>query len=136
MSVQNAMNAAMYTTMNAASSLTDLLAGTTSIYWLQAPDNDTLPYVVYSLQAGGPENQNPSDMRNLVYWVRGYAETPALAGSIDAQIYTALNGVDISVAGYTNFWTVREEAIQAVENPPNSTRRYASGGMYRVRLDA
>ena len=69
MSVLNVTNAGIYSKLSANSTLTTLLGGT-AIYYQQAPDNQALPFVVYSLQAGGPDNINPSDLRNQVYFVR------------------------------------------------------------------
>lgn len=136
MSIQNALNAAVYTKLTAATALTSLLAGTTSVYYLQAPDGAALPYVVFNQQGGGPENINPSDMRRATYWVRGYADTPALAGSIDAQLSTAIHGGSLAVSGYTNFWTRRIQDISIVENLPNGESVYTGGGMYDIRLDS
>lgn len=135
MSVLNVTNAAIYSKLAANSTLTTLLGGT-AIYYQQAPDNQALPFVVFSLQAGGAENINPSDLRNQLYFVRGYAATPALAGSIDAQCHASLHGATLSVSGYTNFWTVRESDFAMPINEPNGTRSNMAGAYYRIRLDS
>ena len=134
MSVQNELNAALYSTLTGGTALTSLLAGTTSVYFLQAPEDATLPYVVYSYQAGGAENVTPSDMRSQLVYTRGYASTPALAGSIDAQISSLLHRQTLSVSGWANFWTAREEDFILVENPPDKSPIYMSGASYRIRL--
>lgn len=135
MSVLNVTNAAIYSKLSANSTLTTLLGGT-AIYYQQAPDNQALPFVVFSLQAGGPENINPSDLRNQLYFVRGYAATPALAGSIDAQCSTSLHKATLTVSGYTNFWTVRENDFAMPINEPNGARSNMAGAYYRIRLDS
>ncbi|TXH58140.1 MAG: DUF3168 domain-containing protein [Desulfurellales bacterium] len=135
MSVLNVTNAAIYSKLAANSTLTTLLNGT-AIYYQQAPDNQALPFVVFSLQAGGPDNINPSDLRNQLYFVRGYAATPALAGSIDAQCSTSLHGATLTVSGYTNFWTVRENDFAMPINEPNGARSNMAGAYYRIRLDS
>lgn len=73
----NELGSAIYSKLSAATALTSLLAGTTSIYHLQAPDNATLPYVVFSTQAGGDENQTPIRRKNLLYFIRGYSAVSA-----------------------------------------------------------
>ena len=136
MSIQNALNTTIYDALTGASALTDLLAGTTSAYFLQAPDDSPLDYVVWSHQGGGPENVNPSDLRNIILWIRGYSGTASAAGSIDSQISTLIDGVALSVSGYTNFWTVRQQAVSLVENLPDGRQVYTSGAFYQIRLDS
>ena len=47
MSVFNALNAGIYTTLAAGTALTGALGGT-AIYYQQAPEAAALPYVVFS----------------------------------------------------------------------------------------
>jgi hypothetical protein len=49
----NALNATLYTALSSRAALGTLLAGTAAVYFEQAPDDATLPYVVYSC-AGMP----------------------------------------------------------------------------------
>jgi hypothetical protein len=137
MSVVNALNTAIYNKLNAGTALTSLLAGTTSIYYQQAPDGVAFDYVVFSHQAGGPTNDYAGDSRDQIVFVRGYSTTgPAAAGSIDAQISTLLHRGTVSVSGYVNFWTAREEEVQLIENAPNGEKVWMAGAVYRIRLDA
>lgn len=134
MSTYNALNTALYTTLQGGTALTALLAGTTSIYNQQAPEGATLPYVVYNQQAGGPDNITNGDLRSVVYYVRGYASSPTTAGSIDAQISTLLHKQTLSVSGWTNIWTAREDEFSLVEVPLDSNPIYSVGAFYRIRL--
>ena len=132
----NILNQAIYTKLNSATALTSLLAGTTSVYHIQAPDNATLPYVVFNVQAGGDENQTPSRMKNLIVYARAYSASSALqAGSIDSQIDTLLHAGTISVSGWSNFWLSRELDLELVDNLPSGEKVWMSGGYYRIRLD-
>jgi len=135
MSVTNILNAAIYTKLTGGTALTALLSGTASIYYLQAPDHGTLPYVVWSHMAGGPTNDYPHDSREAIVFVRGYATAPALAGTIDAQISTLLHRGALSVSGYTNWWMARETETALVENAPDGTKVWMAGAQYRVRID-
>lgn len=136
MSVFNALSAAIYTKLQTTSALTALLSGTTAIYNTQAPDNAALPYVVFSVQGGGDENRTPNRTKNLVLNVRGYtAAGPAAAGTIDSKIDSALHGVTLSVSGWTNFWTAREQDIAAVEIDDANQKTWMAGELYRIRLD-
>lgn len=136
MSVFNALHTGIYNKLTGGTALTALLAGTASIYYQQAPDGAILPYVVFNSQGGGPDNTNASDMRDMVYHVRGYANSPALAGSVDAQISSLLHRGSVTVSGYTNFWLVRETDTSLVENPPDQEKIHMAGGIYRIRLTA
>ena len=133
MSAFNALNTGIYTTLSGGTALTGALGGT-AIYYQQAPEAAALPYVVWSYQGGGDDNITPSRMKSLLVYVRGYAATPAQAGTIDAYCDALLHGKKITVTGWNNFWTAREEDIAIVENPPDAARIYSAGGIYRVRL--
>ena len=136
MSVLNALSASIYTTLTGGTALTSLLSGTASVYNTKAPDTATLPYVVFSLQAGQPMNINPSDLRDEVMWVRGYTETSmGNAGSIDLAISNLLHGKTLTVTGYTNYSTMREQEVVLVESQPDGVDLYTAGAMYRIELD-
>jgi hypothetical protein len=132
-SVVNTLNTAVYNVLSNNATLTSLLGGT-AIYYLQAPDNASLPYVVFSHQAGQPDNTHAHDMRNQVLFVRGYAGTASIAGSVDLICGTTLHRRTLSVTGYTNFWTAREQEFNLIENEPNGEKTYMSGAFYRIRL--
>ena len=136
MSVFNVLNTAIYSKLTGGTALTSLLASGSAVYYLQAIDNATLPYIVFDHPGGGPQNINPSDMRSQLVQVRCYALSPALSGSIDAQASALLDRKTLSVTGYTNFVTVRETDVSSVEVPEDGTKIYMSGASYRVRLDS
>ena len=128
-----AAGSAIYSTLSGGTALTTLLGGTL-IYQDHPPDGSARPYVVFNHQAGGPELLNSHDIRSNVWYVRGFADTKASAVAIDAQIDALLDGHTLSVSGYTNFWTKREEDLSIVETQPNNERIYSNGGLYRVRV--
>jgi hypothetical protein len=125
---------AIYSALTSGTQVTSLLAGTTSIYHMQAPDNSNLPYVVFSLQAGGPELINPSKLETNTWWIRVYSVTSASnAAQIFEQVDLKLNRVNISITGATTIQCVRDGNIALVENPPKGIPIYTCGGMYRIR---
>ena len=123
----------MYDQLNAATALTSLLAGTTSIYNMQAPDNASLPYVVFQNYGGGMDNQTPRDARTQPMLVKAYADTAYKAGQIDAQVHVAMMQ-GLTVSGYTNFWVSRDQDIVLPEVTPSGETVYMAGAVYRVRL--
>lgn len=135
MSITNAINTAVYGTITATTAVTDLLSGTTAVYDTQAPDGATLPYVVFNIQAETPDNDHGSDTTQAILNIRGYAGTPAVAGSIDGQLSNLFHRNQFTVSGCTNFWTARETYTPTVEIEPNGEKIYGRGALYRVRLD-
>ncbi len=132
----NILNAAIYNKLQGTSLITSQLSGTTSIYSVQAPDNASLPYIVYSIQGGGDENLDRHRTKNTVYFIRAYSQVSLVqAGSIDAAVDTALHLQTISPSGWSNFWTAREEDLTAVENLESGEKIWMSGGLYRVRIE-
>ena len=132
----NILNQAIYNKL-AGTAITSLLAsGSASIFSVLAKDNATLPYLVYSIQGGGDENFDAHRTKNLVMFIRAYSQvSEAQAGSIDAQIDAAMHLQTLSVTGWSNFWTAREEDLTAVEILDNGQKIWMSGGLFRVRIE-
>lgn len=136
MSAFNPLNAALAAKLRGGTALTALLAGTTSVYYMEAPDNAALDYVIFSPQGGGDTNDTANRVKNLVYYIRGYSNVSAAkAGSIDAQADALIHGAALIVTGWANIWCAREEDIALVEDYPNGVHLYNAGGMYRIMLD-
>ena len=137
MSVLNAMGSAIFGKLSAGTALTSLLPGTTSIYRIQAPNEVAFPFVVFSVNSGGPRNETPSDRRDEVVWIRAYSKLgPGQAGSIDAAISGLLHNQPVTVTGYTTMHVQRELDAEFVDNLPNTEPVWMCGGMYRFMLDA
>ena len=128
-----AMGTAIYNTLKAGTALTTELGGT-FVYADQAPDNASLPYIVFNHQGGGPENISPGNLQNDLWQIRGFASTRAQANRIDGDVTDLVHRVNISISGYTTVWCVKETNISLVENPPDGAKIYSAGGFYRVRI--
>lgn len=131
----NVLYTSLYSRLQ-GTAITSLLSGTTAIYNLQAPNNASYPYIVFSTQGGGDDNDTANRTKNLLLFVRAYSGVSAMqAGSIDAQIDAALHLAPLTVSGWTDFWLAREEDLETVENEPDGKRIFMRGGFYRARLD-
>lgn len=128
-----AMGTALYNTLSGGSALVSALGGT-RIYCNQAPDNASRPYVIFNHQGGGPQSLTPKDMRSDVWYVRAFAATQGSANLLDGLCEVLLHKKQLTVSGYTNFWTFRESNFSRIENLPNGEKVYSSGGFYRIRL--
>jgi hypothetical protein len=133
----NALNSAMYLKLSGGTALCSLVGGTVSprIYYMQAPKNAPLPYVVYSLQSGMEGNDTAHRVKDDLYHVRGYATNALVAGSIDSECDSLLHMQPITVTGWQTIWLAREEDTELVENEPNTTAVYMAGGFYRLLLE-
>jgi hypothetical protein len=133
----NVLDTGIYSRLQTTSAITSLLAGTTAIYHLQAPEDVDYPYIVFNIQGGGDVNDTAIRLKNLVLNIRAYAtgsNGAAQAGSIDTQIDTALHLSPLTVSGWTDIWMARETDIELVENQPNGIQVFTSGGLYRCML--
>jgi hypothetical protein len=130
-----AMGTALWTALSGGTALVAALGGT-FIYAEQAPDGQVGSYVVFGNQGGGPENRTPREMRDNVWFVRAWADTPQEANRIDGLCEARLHGATLSVAGWSNIWCRRDLDAQQVDNLPNGGKKWMAGGMYRVRLSA
>ena len=133
MSIFNVLNTGIFSKLTGSTALITALGGT-SIFYMQAPDSQALPYVVWSYMGGGPENISPGNLQSDLVYVRAYATASGQAGTIDNLCDAQLHRQAISVSGFVNIWTAREEDIALVENPPDGVKTYSAGGIYRVRV--
>jgi len=131
----NAVKAAIYTKLTGASALTDLLAGTTSVYDNKAPRGADMPYVIFGLQGGGDENITQVRYKSNLYSIKGVSESSAKeAGQIDAQIDALMHGTTLTIASWTNYSCVRETDVDYVETTPEGDNVWHVGAIYRIRL--
>ncbi len=129
----DALRTALYTTLAGGTALVTELGGT-AIYSQQAPEGTPTPYVVYSLQSGMPDNLNPSDLYNSVWWVRAYAATEAQAVTIAKLFDALLHKATPTVTGYAVFWAAREQDLPGVETAASGSLIFRTGGLYRIRI--
>lgn len=133
-SIYNALNAALWSTLSGSTALVTALGGTL-IYPGQAPDKAPLPYVIWSYQYGGAENLTPRESSNQLVYVRAYAETQAQAGTLDGLICALLHKATLTVTGWNNFWSARETEISVPEVDDAKVTTWNAGAFYRLRLD-
>lgn len=131
----NEVETALYGALTSESSVTDLLAGTASVYNQQAPDDAAYPLIIFNQQSGRDENTDPTRSRDLLYMVKGVSMTNLkAAGSIDAAVDALLHDSTLSVSGWTTFWLTRETDINFTETTAEGATYYHRGGVYRLRI--
>lgn len=135
----NKVDVAVYSKLAADTTLTGLMGGT-YIYNGLAPATATRPYIIFQKATGGPENQTPRDRRTYNYMVKCVSgdlmtgSANLVAGSIDAQIETAMHEQTLTVTGYDNYlcWRVKPD-IDYLETAGGKVIRHL-GGMYRIEI--
>lgn len=134
-SIYTALNTALGSVLTGSTALTGAL-GSTAIYYLQAPEGQAVPFVLWSYQSENQENIEPSQLHQAVVYIRCYDTNAARAGTVDGLIDGLIDGKTLTLASsWVNYWSAREESISLVENTPNQIPVYAVGGLYRINLD-
>ena len=132
----NVLDQSIYSRLNTSAVTNLLAAGSASLFHIQAAENASYDYVVWNIQGGGDENLSPHRTKNLLVFIRAYSVSGAAqAGSIDAQIDTALHLVPLTVTGWSDLWLARETDIELVETEESGRPIFTAGGIYRLLLE-
>lgn len=139
-SFQNTADKAIYTGLTANAALTALLAGGTanpSVYHALAPEQATLPYVVFNAQSPSVPARTMGGglaYENALYQVKGIVDSPSagLAGTIAGAIETALGG-SLTFTGMTHMLCSREQDIDYQELAAGGKLFQHRGALYRVQ---
>lgn len=124
------LDTALYQKLASTSGVTSLVGGTASprIYEAQAPAGTSMPYVIFYLASGITENDNPSQGINDIYRVEARATSRASADALLSALHDALHRQDLTVSGWTNFYT-------SVERRQNFVDTVSSQQFWRRILD-
>lgn len=131
----NKIEAGLFSALSSDTAIIGELGGDTAIYNPHAPQTTNRPYIVFSHAGGGHDNQNPSDIQSHVYMVKAVADESKKAGTIHELILSVLHKQTLTVAGYTNFYTVSEDEIQLTEVTRQGDVVYHRGSHFRIRID-
>jgi len=126
---------ALYSKLIGDTALISELSGDTAIYYGVAPQETARPYVVFFNAGGGPDNTYPSDLTSEVYVVKAVADNLGGALTVDNACKTALHKQTLTVTGYTNIWTRREDEVSLTEVSDDGTVIRHEGAYYRIRVD-
>lgn len=129
----NALNTAIYTKLSGGTALVTALGGT-CVYHGVAPEEQDLPYLIWSYAGGGHENMTPRESVNTVVYLRAYSSTAKEAATIDG-LAAELMESELTVTGWDNYWLAREESIVLPEIDEAGKTTWSCGAYYRVRLD-
>ena len=129
------IRAGLYAKLIGDTALISELSGDTAVYYGVAPQGKALPYVIFFNAGGGPENTYPSNLTSEVYVVKAGADSLGGALSVDNACKSAIHKQTLTVTGYTNIWTRRENDVSLTEVSDDGTIIRHEGGYYRIRVD-
>lgn len=109
-----------------------------SIYFQQAPQGATHPFVIFAKQAGTPREAmgDPSALETDVWLAKGVDRSTSadVAESIQARIQTLLNDASLSISGATLLYLRRQSDVQYPETTDGVQYQHA-GSLFRVVTD-
>jgi hypothetical protein len=134
----DSFRSAVFTLFNGDSTLTAMLATTTSIYHKRAPLDAGFPLIIYSKQSGVPLwafAGPPFD--NQVWLFKGIDRSPsaATAEEISKRISTLLTDPILTLSDGTLMYCRRESDIDYEEGTDPDKQIHHVGGMYRTFID-
>lgn len=129
----NVVDDGLYDVLAASTALTTALNGT-AIYWQLAPQGTTWPYVIFFESSGIDENSSPVRARRMMYTIKAVSDDPDEAGDIDGHIDTLMRDAILTVSGYLNYRTWRENDIGYVELTSGGEAIYHRGAQYGIWL--
>ena len=108
----------------------------TRIYDAVAPEGGAYPFVTFSYAGGGEDRETPKHRKNLVYLVQGVSSvSKKQANQLAELLETAFDEAELTVSGWSNFWTAVEDHLKAFEFDTQSGKRTWRAGRYvRIRL--
>ena len=130
----NELEQAIYSRLAGGTALTTKLGGT-AIYNAMMPRGSSYPAVVFGHQGGGDANQTPRRSKNVLYTIKAVSNlSMKAAGEVDALIDDLMHEHTLTVAGWDNYWTMREQDVRFVETTAEGSNFWHVGGIYRIRL--
>lgn len=135
-SVESLVEAGLRSALTAGTALVGQVGGTANprIYNIVAPPNTTLPYIVFGWAGGGDINDTPTRAVNLVYRVGVFGTALAQCGTIDGYVEDLLNGGSLTVTGWSNYRSQREESFRLAE-VVGGLAIYHVGAFYRIQAE-
>ena len=130
--------AAVYAKLNGDSTLTALLATTTSIYHRRAPLDSAFPFIIFNKQSGMPVWSfagNPFDDQLWLFKGVDRSASSAKAEDISKRIGVVLTDPVMSLTDGTLLYLRRESDVDYEEGTDPDFLIHHVGGLYRTIID-
>lgn len=106
----------------------------TKVFSLQAPPGSIIPYVVFQAVGGGWTNTSPRDDLDVLYQVIGWSMNQAEAYKLAEYIVAALEGVPLSLPGWSCYALTVERFISRTEWS-DGAQLFGIGSTFEVQAD-
>lgn len=130
----DAINEAIYNKLNGTSAVTSLLSSATAVYIEVAPVGAVLPYIIIAPAGGGSDNDTPTDSADVMYYIKGVAESALVAGAVAAAIFNALHEADLTIDAPWSCYRCQHVNLISYPEPVDRKIFRHMGGSYRIRL--
>jgi hypothetical protein len=132
-----AVDKAWYTKLTGSTALCALVGGTASprIYNTMAPQNATLPFVVFQKQGGGHIADNPREYANMVYMTKAVGGKLSECEAIEVEVINAIDRQTLAIAdNYAHVATFKRGHLHFIEDIGGGSMVYHIGGLYEVQV--
>ncbi len=130
----DAINEAIYNKLNGTSAVTSLLSSATAIFVEVAPQGAVLPYIIITPAGGGSDNDTPTDSADVLYYIKGVAETALTAGAVAEAIYNALHESTPTIDSPWSIYRCQHVNLISYTEPVDRKVFRHMGGSYRIRI--
>jgi Protein of unknown function (DUF3168) len=136
--MSDSFRSAVFAKLNSDSTLTSLLATTSSIYHIRAPLDAAFPYIIIQKQAGAPVWSFAGPPMNNQLWMFKGVDRAASAGraeDIAKRMDVVLTDAALTLTDGTLLYLRRETDIDYPEEGDPDFIVHNVGGSYRVVID-
>ena len=137
--MDNAIYTALYSKLSGGTALCALVGGTATprIYHSIAPDNATLPYVIFTWAAGGYSSLDSHVTGEGIFRIQAIATTSAKdAGAVAKEVYNLLDRKSLTITGFTSVSLFAEPPhIDMTSLSESGIYYFSSGDDYRLRVE-
>lgn len=128
------LNKGIYQKLAGNSALTSqLIGGGSAIYFGQAPSGTVKPYIVYSIAGGGDDHLSPTESVDVMYYVKGVADTASKAGQIAGLIRDTLHEADLTLDAPWSAYRCQHDNVIHYQETTDGKLAWHGGGSYRIR---
>lgn len=134
----DSFRASVFAKLNGDSTLTDLLATTTSIYHRRAPLDAAFAFIIFHKQSGTPIwtfGGDPVDNQTWLFKGVDKAPSSSKAEDIALQMDRVLTDSSLTLSDGTLLYLRRESDVDYEEGTDPDQLVHHVGGLYRVMID-
>lgn len=127
-----AIEKAIRSTLTGSAGVSNIVS--TRVYAGIAPDAGTMPFVVFTINGGGADNDTALDSADLRYAIMGVSDKQLQAVQIADAIRSALHEQSMAIDSPWSVYRVQETGAIAYVDDVDGKPFFRRGGIYRIRV--